>query len=633
MAHESFEDPAIAAVMNDNFVNIKVDREERPDIDQIYQLAQAMLTGRNGGWPLTMFLTPDQLPFYGGTYFPNVSRYGMPAFPDLLKRVRAFYDQHPGDVREQGAELSAALARTSPGGGAKVTELSAEPLDAALDYLEQSFDAIHGGFGSAPKFPHPDAIELLLRRYASNGDGRALEMAAFTLRRMAEGGIYDQLGGGFARYSVDERWAIPHFEKMLYDNGWLLGLYADAWSLTREPLFARVCDETCAWVIREMQSPGGGYYSSLDADSEGEEGRFYVWSVDEARSLLDSEEFALASRVYGFDGPPNFEGHAWNPVVARPLDEADTRAREVLDRARRKLFDARSLRVRPGRDEKVLASWNALMIRGMAHAARIFGRGDWLASARGALDFTRRTLWKDGRLRATARDDRAHLDAYLDDHAYLLAALLEMLQCDFRADDLAWAREVAQLLMDHFHDPAGGGFFFTAHGHEPLIHRPKPGPDNATPSGNAVAALALNRLAFLIGEMRYAEAARDTVTLFFGAMERHAGSFGTLLAALEEQLTPPRTLIVMGDSGDTAPWHELLDTAYLPSTLTLYPGGSAAGLPEALAKPAAARPQAWLCEGARCLAPIDDPARLRDALSLPTIAPSIARPSPSRSPE
>jgi uncharacterized protein len=631
MAHESFEDPAIAAVMNDNFVNIKVDREERPDIDQIYQLAQAMLTGRNGGWPLTMFLTPDQLPFYGGTYFPNVQRYGMPAFPDLLKRVRAFYDQHPGEVREQGAELSAALARTSPG-GAHLTELGAEPLDAAADALAHSFDARHGGFGGAPKFPHPDSIELLLHRYASRGDERALEMAVLTLRRMAEGGIYDQLGGGFARYSVDERWAIPHFEKMLYDNGWLLGLYADAWTLTREPLFARVCDETCAWVLREMQAPGGGYYSSLDADSEGHEGKFYVWGVEEARSLLDAAEFDLVARVYGLDGAPNFEGHAWHLVVAQPLDEGDAKAREVLDRARRKLFEARSRRVRPGRDEKVLASWNALMIRGMARASRVFGRADWLESARRALAFTRRTLWKDGRLLATARDERSHLDAYLDDHAYLLAALLEILQADFRPDDLAWAREIAELLMAHFHDPAAGGFFFTAHGHEPLIHRPKPGPDNATPSGNAVAALALNRLAFLTGDMRYAEAARGTVTLFFATLERHPASFGTMLCALDELLNPPSTLIVRGPAAGTGPWHELLDAAYLPATLTLYVGDSATGLPEALAKPRSDHAQAWLCKGTECLPPFDDPARLREALSLPTIAPSSDRHPRPRSP-
>ena len=422
MAHESFEDPAIAQVMNDNFVNIKVDREERPDIDQIYQLAQAMLTQRNGGWPLTMFLTPDQLPFFGGTYFPNIPKFGMPGFGELLQRVRAFYDENPGDIREQGTQLRTALTRTSPRSGAQPVQLTGGPLDDAADSVARSLDPVHGGFSGAPKFPHPDTIELMLRRYAALGEKPALDAAILTLRRMAEGGIYDQLGGGFARYSVDERWAIPHFEKMLYDNGWLLRLYADAWSVTRDPLFARVCEETCAWVIREMQSPEGGFYSSLDADSEGEEGRYYVWSVEEIRANLTAEEFAIAVPAYGLDAPPNFENHAWHLVVARPLADIarergidESAARKTLDSARAKLFKLRETRVRPGRDEKVLTSWNALMIGGMAHAARVFGRKDWLASARAALAFVHRELWKDGRLLATAKDGMAHLDAYLDD--------------------------------------------------------------------------------------------------------------------------------------------------------------------------------------------------------------------------
>ena len=670
MAHESFEDPEIAKVMNELFVNVKVDREERPDIDQIYQLAQAMITQRSGGWPLTMFLTPEQQPFFGGTYFPNTQRHGMPAFPELLRRVRQYYDQHPDEIRDNAAQVAAAFARTLPRGGAHPSELSGGALEAAAAQLAESFDAEHGGFSGAPKFPHPDTLELLLRRHArlraSRPDeaARALDMAAFTMRRMARGGLYDQVGGGFARYSVDETWTIPHFEKMLYDNAWLLRLYADAWTVTREALFERVCVETATWVMEEMQSPEGGYYSSLDADSEGEEGRFYVWTPDELRALLSPEEFEVASLVFGLDARPNFEGHAWHLAVAHPVDEAarmmetsEGRIQVALDSARGKLAAARAKRVRPGRDEKVLASWNALMIGAMARAARAFAREDWLASARRALDFVRATLWQDGRLLATYRGapptgtgsnsapptgtgsnsapptgtgsntGRAHLDAYLDDHAYLLAALIEMLQADFRPADLEWAQELGEALLERFHDPEGGGFFFTAHGHEPLIHRPKPGPDNATPSGNAVAALALHRLAFLTGETRYSDAAAGTVALFWRDLQRHPAAFGTLLAALEEQLEPPETLIVMGARDAFEPWRRLLDAAYLPRTLTLFIPAGTEGLPPPLAKPAADAVNAWLCRGVTCLAPIDSVDELRETLELPTIAPSDQPPN------
>ncbi|MGZ5097844.1 MAG: thioredoxin domain-containing protein [Usitatibacter sp.] len=627
MAHESFEDPAIAKVMNDLFVNIKVDREERPDIDQIYQLAQAMLTQKNGGWPLTMFLTPDKMPFFGGTYFPNEPRYGMPGFPDLLKRVREFYDTHPDDIREQNAQLAQALSRTQPIGATHPSQLARGPLDAAAEYLKQAFDRKHGGFSGAPKFPHPDTIELLLRRYAAKGDEEALELATFTLRKMAQGGIYDQVGGGFARYSVDDEWAIPHFEKMLYDNGWLLRLYADAWAVTREPLFEKVCVETAAWVMREMQSPEGGYYSSLDADSEGEEGKFYVWTVDEIRSLLAHEEFDAAALVFGLDRPPNFENHYWHLAVARSAEETAKRmglstaaVEAMLDSARGKLRSVRDKRVWPGRDEKILTSWNALMIAGMAHAARVFRRQDWLDSARRALDFIRIVPWKDGRLLATCKGARAHLDAYLDDHAYLLAAVLEMLQADFHARDLEWAAELGDMLMERFHDREAGGFFFTSHDHESLIQRPKPGPDNATPSGNAVAALALNRLAFLTGETRFSDAAAGTIALFWPQVQRQPAAFGTLLAALEEHLEPTRTLIVTGAKDAFGPWRELLDPAYLPATLTLFIPAGTSPLPPPLAKPAADAVNAWLCEGVTCLPPIASPRKLRETLDLPTIA-------------
>ena len=628
MAHESFEDPAIARVMNELFVNVKVDREERPDIDQIYQVAQSLLTQRNGGWPLTMFLTPDQHPFFGGTYFPSTQRYGMPAFPDLLRRVRQFYDEHPDDIREQAVQLAAALQRMVPSGASGAPRLSRAPLDAAAEFLAQAYDEENGGFSGAPKFPHPDTIELLLRRHAAVGDAEALRRATHTLARMALGGLYDQVGGGFARYSVDATWTIPHFEKMLYDNGWLLRLYADAWSATRDPLFARVCVETAEWTMREMQSPEGGYYSSLDADSEGEEGKFYVWSLDEIRALLSPQELEVASVVYGLDRAPNFEGHAWHltvahdvPEAARMMEVSEGALQNLLDSARMKLRAARDKRVRPGRDEKILASWNALMIAGMARASRAFGKPEWLDSARRALGFLRATLWRDGRLLATYKDGKAHLDAYLDDHAFLLAALLEMLQADFRAADLEWAAEIGDVLLDHFHDAQGGGFYFTSHGHERLIQRPKPGPDNATPSGNGVAAWALHRLAFLTGETRFSDAAAGTVALFREPLQRQPSAYGSLLAALEEQLEPPRTVIVTGERSALRPWAELLDAAYLPTTMTLVIPAGVSPLPPPLSKPSGGAVNAWICEGVTCLPPISSTEQLREALKLTKIAP------------
>ena len=633
MAHESFEDPDVAAVMNELFVNVKVDREERPDIDQIYQSAQQMLTQRNGGWPLTMFLTPDQVPFFGGTYFPKSARYGLPGFVDLMRRVKEYYAEKREEIDQQNGQLLAALGRTVPSSSAHASEFDDGPLDAVVEFLRASYDDTHAGFGQAPKFPHPDSIELCLRHWARTGDESVLAMAIGTLAAMARGGIYDQVGGGFARYSTDDEWAIPHFEKMLYDNGPLLRLYADAFAITGDPLFKRVIEETAAWVMREMQSPEGGYWSSLDADSEGEEGKFYVWQADEVRSLLTPDEFAVVSPHYGFDHPPNFEGKAWNPVIAKPLETvtlelnfAIDEAARLLESARAKLFAARERRIRPGRDDKILASWNALMIGGMAHAARILDRPDWLASARRALDFVHGTLWKDERLLATYKDGHAHLNAYLDDHAFLLAALLEMLEADFRAADLAWAGEIGEALLERFHDPAGGGFFFTSHDHERLILRPKPGHDNATPSGNGVAAWALNRLSFLTGEMRFQHAAEGTLALFWPSLQRNPAGYGSLLAALAETLVPTRTVIVNGPEAGLPPWRDSLRREYLPDSLVLHVPGETRGLPPPLAKPTGPQVNAWVCEGVTCMRPILEPFQLHETL----IASRIARFSKTR---
>jgi uncharacterized protein YyaL (SSP411 family) len=613
MAHESFEDPAIAELMNRLFVNIKVDREERPDIDQIYQTAHHVLTQHAGGWPLTMFLAPDQRPFFGGTYFPKSARYNLPGFGELLERVALAYREQGEAIAAQNEELVAMLGRALPSAVPPSSRLERAPIAAALVQLKGTFDPVQGGLGGAPKFPHPAELELCLREGALRDDGQAQHVALFTLEKMAEGGIYDQLGGGFCRYSVDEFWAIPHFEKMLYDNGPLLRLCADAWLVTRKPLLRSVCEETAGWVMREMQSPDGGYYSSLDADSEHLEGKFYVWSREEAAAVLDDEEYAIAAGVYGLDKTPNFEGRHWHLRIAEPLGRvaerlglAEDAARTMFERAGRKLLAARSRRVRPGRDDKILTAWNALMIHGMLHAGRVFGQPRWIGSGRQALDFLRTRLWRDGRLLATFKDGRAHLNAYLDDHAFLLAALLESMQADFRRDDLAFAVALANLLLTQFEDRERGGFFFTSHDHERLILRPKSGFDNATPSGNGVAAFALQRLGHLLGEARYLDAAERTLLAFSAELGGHPGGCSTLCTALAEHFEPPTVTILRGEAAELSAWREALAGRYAPASLALAIDAHEQDLPPALDKPLYAGVNAWVCRGVTCLAPISE---------------------------
>ena len=613
MAHESFEDAAVAAEMNRLYVNIKVDREERPDLDQIYQAAHHMLTQRNGGWPLTMFLMPDGTPFFGGTYFPKTARYNMPGFLDLLPRIAQTYAEQRGEIAKQNASLLAALASTVPVEG-DASELQRAPIDKALQEFAQVFDREHGGIGHAPKFPHPYELAFCLRRHALDSDTAGLDVAHITLTNMAEGGIYDHLGGGFARYSVDDTWTIPHFEKMLYDNGPLLALYSDAWLVTQAPRYKSVCAETAAWVMREMQSNEGGYYSSLDADSEHVEGKFYVWTLDEVKALLTAEEYAVMAPHYGLDGAANFEHEFWHLRVTRPLIDVAASLNlkladcvSLLASARAKLLAVRDKRIWPGRDEKILTSWNALMITGMARAARVFNQPAWLTSARGALDFIRSTLWQDGRLLATYKDGKAHLNAYLDDYAFLLDALLELLQTEFRAEDLDFARALAERLLDQCEDRERGGFFFVSHDHEKLILRGKPGHDNATPSGNGIAAFALQRLGHVIGEPHYIEAAERAIRLFYAAMQRQPSAFVSLLTALEESLAPPRMVVLRGEAQALGEWQRTLSARYRPDTLLLVLCNDLSALPLGLVKPAVANGvNAWVCQGVSCLPPVSD---------------------------
>ncbi len=620
MAHECFEDAEVAAEMNRHFINVKVDREERPDLDQIYQTAHQVLNARRGGWPLTMFLTPDQTPFFGGTYFPKTPKLEKPGMLDLLPRLAATYRDNRADIEQRAKSFAAAFAQTQPA-AADSTELTPATLRTAVDELKRRFDPVNGGLKEALKFPHPAEFEFALRAAVGRNDRELLGLVKDTLKVMAERGLYDRLGGGFYRYCVDQQWVIPHFEKMLYDNGPLLRLYSDLWLVDPQPLFARAVADTAGWVMREMQAPGGGYYSTLDADSEHEEGKFYIWTPDEVKAALTAEEYAVAAPHYGLDGPPNFEEHHWHlqavaPLaeVARRLSLAPERADALLAAAGAKLMALRAKRVRPARDEKILTAWNALTIKGMAHAARTFDRPEWLASARRSADFIRANLWRDGRLLASYKDGKATLNGYLDDYAFMLDALLELMQADFRPDDLAWATQIAEVLMAQFEDKDAGGFFFVSHDHEQLLQRAKIGARNDTPSGNSVAAVALDRLGHILGETRYTEAAHRTVKLFRALLEKEPNAHGMLGVALDEQLAPP-TLVVLTGAGDAKAWQRALDSRYLPYVMTLAIPAGTAQLPGTLAKPAGGTLKAWVCQGVSCLPPIADEAGLLEAVS------------------
>ncbi len=621
MAHESFEDPATAALMNKLFVNVKVDREERPDIDRIYQIAHQMLTQRGGGWPLTMFLTPgDQQPFFGGTYFPPAPKYGMPSFRDILQRVADYFRTHPTEIARQNAALTQAFADMQPTPVDSADRLQAGPLKLARGVMARDFDRNAGGFGGAPKFPHPTYITFLLRQWRATAgsdepDLQSLFMATLTLTRMAEGGVYDQLGGGFCRYSVDAEWTIPHFEKMLYDNAQLLGAYAQAAVATGDPLFRTIALETAEWVLRDLRSPGGAFWSTLDADSEGHEGRFYVWTPDEVRRHLEPQTHAVFAGRFGLDRDANFEGQ-WHLRATRPVDAIAAEqgltteaANSQLQAARTTLLAVRNARVWPQRDEKILTSWNGLMVSGLAIAARALDREDLAVAATRAVDFLRSTLWQATasgmRLFAVHKDGRTRFPAYLDDHAFLLAGLMDLLETRWRSADLAFAIDLAEILLAHFEDREAGGFYFTADDHETLLHRPKAFQDDAVPSGNGVAALALGRLGALLGEPRYLDAAERVLKASWSLIERYPQAHATLLMALEEYLEPVDMVIVRGDAAEVAQWLSEANRLYSPRRLMFGIPKDAADLPGALAaKQPADATVAYLCRGTACSEPV-----------------------------
>ena len=607
MAHESFEDDATAELMNEKFINVKVDREERPDVDKIYQTAHQLIAQRGGGWPLTMFLDgDDQRPFFGGTYFPDEARYGMPAFGDLLQKISSYYTENRDDVRQQSARIVDVFDRIEPAPAENSKVLDDAPLTKVRETLEQTFDREFGGFGSAPKFPHPTTIDRLLRHWRDTAndtepDVEALFMAALTLARMAEGGLFDHVGGGFYRYSVDQRWQIPHFEKMLYDNGPLLAIYAQAAIATGEKLFAAAANATADWMLADMRDDNGGFYATRDADSEGHEGLYYLWDPDEARGLL-GEDYDVFARRFGLNQDPNFEGR-WHLTVREQVSDDEA---EVIERAKQRLLVRRATRVAPGRDEKQLTSWNALAIRGLAIAGRALERPDLVDAASDAVDFLRQQLVTDGRLFASHKDGETRFAAYLDDHAFLLDALLELLQARWNAAHLEFAQLLAGLLLGFFEDADNGGFWFTANDSEQLIHRSKPLADEAVPSGNGIAAFALQRLGFLLGETRYLDAAEKTLRAAWRALDEYPHGHVSLLTTLEEYLEHPEIIVIRGATDEIARWRDSASKIYAPRRLVFAIPDDEAGLPGALddRKPVDGETVAYRCLGTHCEMPV-----------------------------
>jgi uncharacterized protein YyaL (SSP411 family) len=597
MERESFEDEETARLMNELFVCIKLDREERPDLDSIYMEACQAMTG-SGGWPLNAFLTPEQVPFYAGTYFPPQPRMGMPSWRQVLEAVAHAWQEKRDEIRAGGARVAERLR------GGALLQPSSEPLqaaalDAAVEGLRSGYDAANGGFGSAPKFPPASALEFLLRR----GE---VEMTSQTLRAMASGGMYDQVGGGFSRYSVDPYWLVPHFEKMLYDNALLARAYLHGFQVTGDELFRTVAEETLDWALREMRAPEGGFFSALDADSEGVEGKFYVWTVEEMRAALgDDPDADEAIAWFGATDRGNFEGR--NIPVRGPG------VPERLGEWRRRLYDVRSKRVWPGLDDKRLTSWNALMISALAEAGAVLERRGYLDAAARCADFLLGSLRdEEGRLLRTWKDGEARLNAYLEDHAYLLEALLTLYESTFEPRWFAEARALADTTIERFADEENGGFFETSSDHERLVARRKDLEDHPIPSGNASAAYGLLRLAALTGERSYEEHAVSVLRLLHELAPKHPQAFGHLLQAMDFHLAAVKEVALVGE--DLHPLERVVRGEFRPHLVLA--GGAADGVPLLQDRPPVdGRAAAYVCERFACKAPVTEPEELERLLA------------------
>jgi uncharacterized protein YyaL (SSP411 family) len=611
MAHESFEDERIAELLNSHFVCIKVDREERPDIDHIYMTVVQALTG-GGGWPMSVFLTPEGNPFYGGTYFPPVQRHGMPSFSQLLLALASAWRNHRQDLIAGSQRLVTALRQEANQGEVAASGLQSDTLRQAFKELGRSFDWKNGGWGSYPKFPQPAVVEFLLRFYCLSQEATALQMALRTLEAMARGGLYDQLGGGFHRYSTDASWTVPHFEKMLYDNAQLARVYLHAWQITGDPLYKSVSEETLDYVDREMQGPAGGFHSSQDADSEGEEGRFYLWTLDEVREGLGSAAGAFES-AYSLTREGNFEGSSILRFVGQPSQ------RPSFAPARRQLWQKREHRIHPGCDDKVLASWNGLTLAAFAEAATALHRADYQLAAERNADFLRREIWINGRLFHVWRAGSAKQSAFLDDYACLLDGLIELYQTTFDPQWYLASLSLADSIASLFHNP-NGGLYDTSYDDEPLIVRPRDLQDNPTPSGNAMAATALLRLGSLAAGDRYVELALGALRPMQSSLAKHPLAFGQWLQALSYALAPTQQIAIVGYHGDDRA-QALLSVArsgYHPFRVVAFraAGAEDASVPllhnKGLVEDGAA---AYVCDSSGCRTPVTEPEALQALLA------------------
>ena len=614
MEHESFENPSIAKVMNESFVNVKVDREERPDLDQIYMSAVQIMTG-SGGWPLTIFLLPNGEPIFGGTYFPPEDRYNRPGFLRVLQTIAEAYRTRRAEIMENAKSLREHLIRPTFR-KAQEEKIDADLLDTAYRTIASRFDSREGGFGSAPKFPPSMSVDFLLRYSDRTGSEQALHMATLTLDKMAYGGMYDQVGGGFHRYSTDDRWLVPHFEKMLYDNALLVRAYVDAHRVTEKPLYKRIAEETLDFVVREMRSANGAFYSTQDADSEGIEGKFYVWSLKEFSEVTGADADLVAKYV-GVTEHGNFEEQnilnvsreleLFSKLERIPVQELETK----IEATKKKLYRARENRVRPGRDEKVLTDWNGLMLRAFAEAAGHFNRDDYRRVAESNADFILTTMWDGARVLHSFKDGRARFNGYLDDYANLADALFALYELTFDYKWLESATQITDRMIQSFWDPNDGGFYFTGGNHESLITRPKDFFDNATPSGNSVAADVLLRLAAVTGRNDYREKAEQIIHTAARLLRQYASGFGRMLAAVDFYAGPSKEIAIVGAPDAFLP---LLRRGYFPRAV-IAAGDAADRIALLRDRPMIdGKPTVYVCENFTCKQPVVDLAALEEQL-------------------